>query len=129
MNETEIAAVLDAHDALVRACVDGSLPFAEFWAAYADFPRNYALGGKSAHPADREVVGLFRRRIAFHSRVASTLSGLAEVGTLADTSLGDAIGLPEKIGLMRLHALSARYPEFKAEPGDMQSRAIPNDQN
>jgi hypothetical protein len=116
VNETEIAALLDAHDALVRACVDGSLPFAEFLAAYGDFPQNYALDGKSINPADRGVLRLFRRRIAFHSRVASTLSGLAVVGNLADTPYGGAVGLPEKIGLMRLHALSARYPEFEAEP-------------
>jgi hypothetical protein len=113
--ETEIAALLDAHDALVKACVDGSLSFAEFLAAYGDFPRNYALDGRSANPADRDIPRLFRRRIAFHSRVASTLSGLAEVGNLADTPYGEAVGLPEKIGLMRLHALSTRYPEFEAE--------------
>jgi hypothetical protein len=128
MNDTEIAALLDAHDALVKACDDGGVPFAEFLAAYGDFPRNYPLDGNNANPADRDVLRLFRRRIAFHSRVASILSGLAVAGDLADTPYGSAAGLPEKIGLMRLRALVARYPQFEAEPENMQSRTIVNEQ-
>ena len=46
MTESEVCALLDAHDALVRACVDESLSFAEFLAAYGNFPGNYALDSK-----------------------------------------------------------------------------------
>ena len=90
VTESEVSALLDAHDALVRACV-------------------------------RDVLRLFRRRIAFHSRVAGVLSGLSAVDDLTVTPYGDAAGFADKIGLMRLRALVVRYPEFKAEPEGIKS--------
>jgi hypothetical protein len=121
VTESEVSALLDAHDALVRACVDESLSFAEFLAAYGDFPGNYGLDSKSADAAVRDVLRLFRRRIAFHSRVAGVLSGLSAVDDLTVTPYGDAAGFADKIGLMRLRALVVRYPEFKAEPEGIKS--------
>jgi hypothetical protein len=40
MTESEISALLDAHDALVRAYVESTLGFDEFVSAYGDFPRS-----------------------------------------------------------------------------------------
>jgi hypothetical protein len=123
MNETEIAALLDAHDALVKGCIDGSLPFAEFLAAYGDFPRNYPLDGKNVNPPDRDVLRLFRRRIGFHSNVAGVLSGLRSIDAIAGIPYSDACLLAPQIGLTRLRALVARNPQFEAAPGNIQSRA------
>jgi hypothetical protein len=120
MNEAELAALLDAHDALVSAVVGGELAFAEFLAAYDDFPRSYALDGKGANPVDRDVLRLFRRRIAFHSRVAGVLSGLGAIDEI-NSPYGGASAFAPKIGLMRLLPLVARYPEFEADPENFQS--------
>src|ERR1700723_2336697 len=74
MTESEINALLDAHDALVKAYVDSSLTFSEFVSAYGDFPHNYRLQGHSETAEDLAVLRLFRRRIAFHLRVSALVS-------------------------------------------------------
>jgi hypothetical protein len=109
-----IGALLDAHDTLVKACVDESLSFTEFLAAYGDFPQNYALLGQGKDPPDRDVLRLFRRRIGFHARVADVVSGLGSIDDV-NTPFGGTGNLASKIGLMRLRALVARFPQFEAE--------------
>ena len=56
MTESEISALLDAHDFLVRAYVDSRLTFSEFVCAYGDFPHNYALVGDSGSAEQRAVL-------------------------------------------------------------------------
>lgn len=115
MTESEVSALLDAHDALVKACVDSVLTFPEFLLGYGDFPNNYALDAEKAPENARRVLRLFRKRLAFHFRVAGILSGFRAED--ASTSL---YGGPDRfiptIGLLRLRALVARYPGFEAEP-------------
>ena len=55
LTDTELAALLDAHDALVTACVEERLTLVEFLAAYNDFPRVYGLDGRTAG-ADEHLV-------------------------------------------------------------------------
>jgi hypothetical protein len=74
MTATEIRAVLDAHDALLRSCVDGRLTFPEFLGAYGDFPRGYGLEKDAPSPEEREVLRLFRKRVAFHGLAADVIS-------------------------------------------------------
>ncbi len=38
MTESEMAAQFDAHDVLIRACVESRFAIEEFVAAYGDFP-------------------------------------------------------------------------------------------
>jgi hypothetical protein len=83
MTESEIGALLDTHDALVRACLDERLGFAEFLAAYGDFPASSGLDEPTASVEQRAVLRLFRRRIAFHVLVAGVLSGLRRVVLLS----------------------------------------------
>lgn len=114
MTQSKIGALLDAHDELVRACVGGRLGFAEFLAAYGDFPNGYALDEQTESADERAVSRLLRKRIAFHVRVAGVVSGLrSESGS---TLYGDMERFLPMVGLMRLRQLVARYPEFKAEP-------------
>jgi hypothetical protein len=115
MTESEISALLDAHDALVKACVDSVLTFSEFFLAYGDFPNNYALDAQKTPEDARAVLRLFRKRLAFHYRVADTLAGLGSEGDSV-TVYGDAGRFIPTIALMRLRELVARYPDFKAEP-------------
>ena len=107
--------LLDAHDALVKACVDSSLTFSEFVCAYGDFPRNYALDGHSGTVEERAVLRLFGKRIAFHLHVSGVLSGLHSVDDAADIPYIDSGRFLPAAGLMRIRELVARYPEFKAE--------------
>jgi hypothetical protein len=60
MTELEIRAVLDTHDALVRACLDNRLGVAEFWAAYGNFPASSGLDERTASGEPRAVLPLFR---------------------------------------------------------------------
>jgi hypothetical protein len=116
MTASELSALLDAHDVLVKACADSSLAFAEFVSAYGDFPHNYGLDGQSGTTEERVLLQLFRRRVAFHLRVASVVSGLRAVDDPADIPNADACRFLPAVGLMRIRELVARYPEFRAEP-------------
>jgi hypothetical protein len=69
ITESGISTLLDAHDAIVKACADSNLSFSEFVVAYGAFPHNYGLEGRSKTAQDQIVSRLFRRRIAFHLRV------------------------------------------------------------
>jgi hypothetical protein len=75
MNDAEITALLDAHDALVKVVIAGEIPFGEFLAAYDDFPQAYALDGQEATPEELAALRRSRRRIAFHLRVSSAVRG------------------------------------------------------
>jgi hypothetical protein len=114
--ESEISALLDAHDALVKAYVDSSLSFEEFVSAYGDFPNSYAFVGYSGTAEERAVLRFFQKRIAFHLRVAGVLSGLRSADDPADISHDDANRFLPAVGLMRIRELVARYPDFEAEP-------------
>ena len=113
MTESELSALFDAHDALVRAYVDSSLRFPEFLAAYGNFPHNYALDGYSG--TAHAVLQYFTRRMAFHLRVSAILSGLRSADDPMDIPYADAGRFLPAVGLMRLRELVARYPDFKAE--------------
>src|ERR1700722_5424952 len=112
MTESEVGALLDAHDALVKACVDSVLTFSDFLLGYGDFPNNYA-GAKVPENA-RGVLRFFRKRLAFHFQVAGILSGLRG-GDDPASLYGDPDRFIPTIGLLRLRALVARYPDFEAE--------------
>jgi hypothetical protein len=115
MTESDIGALLDAHDALVKAYVDSRLTFSEFVSAYGDFPHNYALDGHSGTAEELAVLRLFRKRIAFHLRVSGVLSGLRSAEDPAELPDGGVGRFFPPVGLMRIRELVARYPDFTAE--------------
>jgi len=114
--ELQISALLDAHDALVKAYVDSSLGFDEFVSAYGEFPRNSELVADSGSTKVPAVLRFFQKRIAFHLRVAGVVSGLRSADDPADISHADANRFLPAVALMRIRDLVARYPDFKAEP-------------
>jgi hypothetical protein len=116
MTESELSALFDAHDALVKAYGDSSLTFSEFVSAYGDFPHAYGLDAHSGTAEERAVSRLFRMRIAFHLRVSGVLSGLRAADDPVDIPYDDAGRFLPAVGLMRLRELVVRYPDFKAEP-------------
>jgi hypothetical protein len=103
---------LDAHDALVRACIDGSLSFEDFLGAYGEFPANLQV--ERVAGGAETVMRLFRQRLLFHSQVGRVLSGLK----LGDLQLAGADFGP-RVGLMRLRSLVARYPTFESMHSDI----------
>jgi hypothetical protein len=117
MTESELSALLDAHDALVKACVESTLTFDVFVSAYDGFPNNYALAGHAdVNQEQRSILALFNRRIAFHVRVARVLSRVV-------SHEGDANPLYAEIGrfvpaaaMSRIRELVASFPDFKSEP-------------
>jgi hypothetical protein len=120
LTDSELHALLDAHDALVTACVEERLTLDEVLAAYNDFPRVYGLDGRDAGADERLVLRRAAQRIAFHFRVleaASGPTGIEDGSALsADAmSAGFSEFLP-RVTLMRLRQLVARYPDLKALP-------------
>ncbi len=116
MTESEIEGFLDAHDALIRACVDSQITFTEFLAAYGDFPHNYALDGhETATEEDRAMLAMFRRRIAFHLRVSKVVSGICSDQNYTNPLYADAGRFLPAVGLQRLRELVEKYPDFQAE--------------
>jgi len=115
MTESELSALLDAHDGLVTAFVDSSLTFAEFVSAYDHFPHSYVQDAHSATAEERAVLRLFARRIAFHLRVAGVLSGLRSADDPVDIPYGDAGRFLPAVALNRIRELVAKYPDFQAE--------------
>ena len=111
MDESEIRALFDAHDVLIRAYVESRLAFGDFVAAYGDFPM--ALDMETGSADGLRVLPLFGKRIAFHKRVADVISGLRGEGDLPGMDSGAGRFLP-MVGLMRVRELVARYPDFKA---------------
>ena len=116
MTESEISALLDAHDTLVKAYIESSMGFDEFVLAYGTFPHTYALAGNGGSKEDRRSLRLFRKRIAFHVRVAGVLSGLRSADDPTDISHDDANRFLPAVGLQRIRELVERHPEFEAEP-------------
>jgi hypothetical protein len=109
MTDAEVTAALDAHDALVSACIEGALRFDEFVLAYGTFPAEI---GREVGELER-----YRQRIAFHSQVSGIASGLSAENGGATGFPGAMAGFVEKTVLMRLRQLMARYPEFKVTAG------------
>jgi glutathione S-transferase len=120
LSDSELNALLDAHDALVIACVEERLTLDEFLAAYNDFPRVYGLDGRDAGADERSALRRASQRIAFHFRVLEAVSGAAGIEDESPLS-ADAMsaGFSEflaRVPLMRLRQLVARYPDLKALP-------------
>jgi hypothetical protein len=116
MTESELTALLDAHDVLVKSCIDSILPFAEFLALYNDFPHAYALDGHAATLDERAALQRSRKRIAFHFQVAGVLSGLCSEADSENGLYGEAGRYGPAVGLKRLRELVARQPDFEAAP-------------
>ena len=123
LTDTELTALLDAHDALVTACVEERLTLVEFLAAYNDFPRVYGLDGRGADADEPLRWRLFQRRIAFHFRVLNAVSGPTGIDDQDALNSGAGEFLP-RVTLMRLRQLVARYPDFKAPPDTSLRAAI-----
>ena len=113
--DTELNALLDAHDALVAACLEERLTLLEFLAAYNDFPRVYGLDGREVGADERLGLRRASQRIAFHFRVLDAVSGPAGFDGEDASSAGVGEFL-RRATLMRLRQLVARYPDFKTLP-------------
>ena len=110
MTDAETLALLEAHDALVKACLDGSLTLEEFVMAYGEFPRGYGLDDGAADGGAASE--RFRRRIGLHTQVAGVLSSFSAVpGTAPGLSDGGGDFLKRAV-LMRLRQLVARHPDL-----------------
>jgi hypothetical protein len=107
-----IANLLDAHDALVRDCAAGQMPFVEFLAAYGNFPYGYGLEQERARVDEQDVLRMFRQRIAFHRSVASLMAGFCSTAERGSLSCELAEFVP-KVGVTRLRELVTRYPDME----------------
>jgi len=112
MTDSEIVALLDSHDSLVTACIEGSLSLLDVVAAYGGFPHSYALDEHSA--VGRTLSPSLRQRVAFHAQVAGVLAGVQSLPHGAGDMVGGAGDFMPRVVVMRLRQLMTRHPEFKA---------------
>jgi hypothetical protein len=123
LTDSELNALLDAHDALVAACVEERLTLVEFLAAYNDFPRVYGLDGRDGNADEPLGWRRFQQRIAFHFRVLNAVSG--PTGIDDQDAMNAGVGeFLRRATLMRLRQLVARYPDFKTPPDTSLRAAI-----
>jgi hypothetical protein len=115
LTDSELNALLDAHDALVAACVEERLTLVEFLAAYNDFPRVYGLDGRDAGADERLVLRRASQRIAFHIRVLDAVSGPTGIDDQDPLNAGVGEFL-RRATVMRLRQLVARHPDLTALP-------------
>jgi hypothetical protein len=115
MTESQLLALLDAHDALVKACIEARLALGEFLTAYDDFPAAYEFDETAASAEERAILRMLRKRIAFHFKVRDVLSGLRSREEHATPMSSEAGRFLPLVGLLRLRQLVARYPDFEAE--------------
>ena len=64
--------------------------FRSLVAASGEFPRNYSFGRESMSAEENAALRLFRKRIAFHMRVAGVISTLRSADEPADIPYEDA---------------------------------------
>ena len=69
MNEQELLAALDAHDALVVRCARDEMDYAEFEKVYDNFFQRWALDGHESSLDEKEVLRRHANRIHVHRRV------------------------------------------------------------
>ena len=113
MTDYEVSALLDAHDALVRACIDRELVFDEFVAAYAAFPQGYGLDDSSAESG--AVLARVVRRISFHRQVAGLLLGVSAGPRAGNGPAGGVEDFLPRAAFLRLRQLVLQYPDFKSD--------------
>ena len=110
MTPSELTAALDHHDALVRQCASGDLPFWDFCAAYDNFYWSCALDGNEANAAGQALLKTFADRIAPHRVLAETI--LASVCSDTHPESG-SYGKPGRFGseeaLERLRAIVSTF--------------------
>lgn len=102
--ESCLLAVLDHGDELIRDCVAGRLPFAEFAERYDSLYWSHALDGHESDPAGLAVLAKFAARIAVHRAVAeNVLARLCgdEDAAREDYRKAGRIGSTEAIGRLR----------------------------
>jgi hypothetical protein len=72
-SEEELIKHLNIHDALVRECACGSLPFWEFAEKYDNFYWRFALDGHESDSEERELLEKYNYRILPHKLIAETI--------------------------------------------------------
>jgi hypothetical protein len=113
MTTADLDALLDAHDALVRACVAGELPLAEFVLAYGEFPGGQGIDAGSLAREWPALAAALQTRLAFHRQVAALLSGLNAGGDPPVGLTGGAGAFLEKAVSLRLRTLLDRHPDCR----------------
>ncbi|MUV14676.1 hypothetical protein [Noviluteimonas gilva] len=110
MTPSELTAALDHHDALVRQCASGDLPFWDFCAAYDNFYWTYALDGNEADAADRSLFAKFEDRIAPHRTLNETILAYVCSDTNAESgSYGKAGRFGSEEALKRLRETVSQF--------------------
>lgn len=74
-SESELLAILEQHDGLVKRCLRGEMGFWEFCDAYHDFYAYYALDGHESDEAERLLLEKHAARIEPHRAIAYEILG------------------------------------------------------
>ena len=115
MTPSELTAALDHHDALVRRCASGELPFWDFCAVYDNFYWTYALDGHESDPAGLAVLEKLAGRIAPHRELAETVLAHVCSDVHPDkSSYGEAGRFGPEEAVVRLKLVATGLPRGEA---------------
>lgn len=105
----------------MRACVSGTISFADFCAEYDNFYWSFGLDGHESDQAGQAVLAKYAARIALHQEVADTI--LAKLCSESDAAkesyrTAERLGSTEAIARLKLiaAALSAQRPNDPFQP-------------
>ncbi len=114
-SESDLIAVLDRGDELVRLCAAGRISFGDFLAKYDNLYWFHALDGHESDQLGQDVLAKYAARIAPHQAVAETV--LAKACPDADAAL-DSFHSAGRIGsieaVARLRLVAAGLPGGEA---------------
>lgn len=111
--EAQLLAALDAHDALVRRCAQGELPFRDFEAAYDAFYVRHPLDGHEGGATFQALLARHESRVALHRALWEHV-----LTRVVSRSQEHWVGRPEAVGfigedeaLVRVRRLAERHLE------------------
>jgi hypothetical protein len=110
-SEQDLRSVLDAHDGLIRDCLSGRIPFAEFLNRYGNFYASYALDGHESDSDERCLLLANESRIALHREIWESIiaGGLISDELAEERQYADAGRFGSEEGLKRLSELGKEY--------------------
>jgi len=110
MTESELLALLDCHDRLVKTCLAGDISIEQFVEHYDNFPGSYALDGHESSAAEKAILERHEERVRFHFGVLECLRGLCREEDAAKPEYLEAGRFGRAEGFRRLQRFCQTWP-------------------
>lgn len=117
MTESELLALLDCHDRLVKSCLGGDISLEQFVEHYDNFPKAFALDGHASDSAEKALLERHAERVRFHFGVLECLRGLCSEEDAEKPAYIEAGRFGRAEGFRRLHRFCEAWPGRRGQSG------------